>query len=504
MTRAALITIGSVLLLAPSLQAQVTAARPTPSPVSQIPAPLTIDCGCEAKPVPEVLGLVNGIRITKLDLDELVQKRIRELHQEVVDARRRELDLQFNSILLEAEARKRGVNTNKLLEDEVVKKVAAATEADALVYYEANKAQASREFPAVKDDIIAYLTRQRQEEAAKKLAERLRAAAALKISPEAVTPPATPAQRARIFATVNGKNITSADIEDSLKPLIFNVQETVYRLRRQVVELKINDALLEQEAKKRALTTTAVLAAEVNAKVSPITEVDAQKFYAENKERINGEFTTVRPQVIEYLKEQALQKARSDFAARLRSAAQIQVFIDPPTPPVYQVAVDDQPIRGNTTAAVTVVEFTDFECSSCAKQHPILERLITEYGARVKFVIRDFPLLQHVNASKAAEAAEAAREQGKYWEYSALLFRNQKALQVANLKQYAATLGLDRARFDAALDSGKFADKVLRDRLDGQRIGVTGAPTIFVNGRRVTDLSYEGLKTAVEDVLRNR
>ena len=504
MTKAALIFIGSVLWLAPSLQAQVNPARPTSGPVFQTPATANIDCGCEDKPVPELLGLVNGIRITRLDLDDVVQKRIRELQQEVVDARRRELDLQINSTLLETEARKRGVTTNRLLEDEVVKKVASPTEADARAYYDANKSQITREFPAVKDDIIAYLNRTRQEDAAKKLAERLRAAAALKISPEAVTPPASPAQRARIFATVNGKNITSADIEDSLKPLIFNVQETVYRLRRDVVELKINDALLEQEAKKRAITTTAVLAAEVNAKVSPVTDVDAQKFYDENKERINGEFAQVRPQIIDYLKEQALQKARSDFAARLRSAARVQVFIDPPTPPVYQVAVDDQPIRGNATATVTVVEFTDFECSSCAKQHPILERLITEYGTRVKFVVRDFPLLQHENASKAAEAAEAAREQGKYWEYSALLFRNQKALGVDNLKQYASTLGLDRVRFDAALDSGKFADKILRDRLDGQRIGVSGAPTIFVNGRRVSDLSYEGLKTALENGLLNR
>lgn len=504
MTKAALIFFGSVLLLAPSVQAQVNPARLAPSPIPQTRAPVNIDCGCEDKPVPELLGTVNGIRITKLDLDELVQKRIRELHQEVSDARRRELDLQINSFLLETEARKRGVNTNKLLEDEVVKKVVSATEADARGYYDANKAQLNREFPVVKDEIIAYLTRQRQENAAKKLAERLRAAAALKISPEAVTPPTSPAQRARIFATVNGKNITSADIEDSLKPLIFNVQETVYRLRREVVELKINDALLEQEAKKRAITTAAVLAAEVNAKASPVTDVDAQKFYDANKERINGEFAQIRPQLIEYLKEQALQKARSDFAARLRTAAQIQVFIDPPTPPVYHVAVDDQPVRGNATAAVTVVEFTDFECSSCAKQHPILERLITEYGTRVKFVVRDFPLLQHENASKAAEAAEAAREQGKYWDYAALLFRNQKALKVDNLKQYASSLSLDRVRFDAALDSGKFADKVLRDRLDGQRIGVTGAPTIFVNGRRVTDLSYEGLKTAVEKELRHR
>ncbi len=506
MTKAFLIVIGSVLLLTTSAQAQVNPARPASSRVPHTPAPAsqTVDCGCEDKPLPEVLGTVNGIRITKLDIDDQVQQRIRELQQEVVDARRRELDLLINSIVLEAEARKRGVNTTKLLEDDIVNKIAKPTEAEARAFYDQNKAQIPAEFIAVKDDIIAHLTQLREQDGAKKLAEQLRAAAALRISPEPVTAPTTPAQRERVFATVNGNNITSGDIEDSLKPLIFTVQEGVYRLRRQVVELKINDALLEAEAKTRAITTTAVLATEVNARVPAITDADAQKFYDANKARINGDFATVRTQLLDYLKEEAMQKARSDFAARLRGAAQIQVFIDPPTPPVYQVAVDDQPMRGNATATVTVVEFTDFQCASCARQLPVLERLITEYGARVKFVVRDFPLQQHENAGKAAEAAEAAREQGKYWEYTALLYRNQLALQGDKLKQYASTLGLDRARFDAALDSGKFAQKVIRDRLDGQKIGVTSAPTFFVNGRRVSDLTYEGLKAAVENGLRIR
>src|SRR6185436_7214519 len=100
----------------------------------------------------------------------------------------------------------------------------------------------------------------------------------------------------------------------------------------------------------------------------------------------------------------------------------------------------------NPNAKVTLVEFTDFQCPNCAIQQPILERLISEYGSRVRFVVRDFPLTQHENAVKAAEAAECAREQGKYWEYVALLFNNQKSLQVDKLKAYAIELRLDQAK----------------------------------------------------------
>jgi len=132
----------------------------------------------------------------------------------------------------------------------------------------------------------------------------------------------------------------------------------------------------------------------------------------------------------------------------------------------------------------------------------VLDRLLAEYGDRLRLVVRDFPLEMHAEARKAAEAAEAAREQGKYWDFAAILFRNQSALKPEQLKQYAQVIGLDRAKFDAALDTGKFAEKVERDMLDGQRVGISGTPTFFVNGRRAKEFTYEGLKAAIEAALK--
>jgi protein-disulfide isomerase len=182
----------------------------------------------------------------------------------------------------------------------------------------------------------------------------------------------------------------------------------------------------------------------------------------------------------------------------------VQTFLREPAAPVYEIATDDQPTRGVASAPVTIVEFTDFQCPTCASQQPILERIVNEYGERVRLVVRDYPLVMHANARKAAEAAEAARAQGKYWEYVALLFANQNALEVPKLKEYATRAGLDRAKFDAMLDSGQFADKVSRDVSDGSVIGVSGTPSIFVNGRPLNDRSYEGLKAAVEAALKEK
>ena len=486
-----------------------TASAPTQKPAAAQNAPATSttspgtdDCGCEDKRLSDILGVVNGVKITKHDLSPETRTRIEQLQREVIDARKRELDLQIDTLLLEAEAKKRQTSPSQVIKDEVIAKVQGPTDSEAQTFYDQNKGQIKTEFKDAKEDILRYLRFQRQQELARKLAERLRATAQLQVLAKPSAPPASEADRSRLLAVVNGKQITMGDIETSLRPLIFNVQEQVYALRKQDLDLKINDTLLAQEAQKRQITSRALLEAEVTAKMPRITEAQAQEFYQQNKERISGEFTQTKDQIIQYMQENREQEATLAFAQQLRRASVVQVNLSAPESPVFKISTDDQPIKGNANAPVTIVEFTDFQCPSCAQQHPVLERIVSEFGDRVRLVVRDFPLSQHTHAPKAAEAAEAAREQGKYWEYIAVLFRNQSALEVNKLKQYASDLGLDRARFDASLDSSKFAEKVQRDLSDGQRLGVNGTPTFYINGQRVSDRSYEGLKATIEAALK--
>jgi protein-disulfide isomerase len=462
----------------------------------------TVDCGCEDKPLPEIIGVVNGVKISKADLTPETRARVEQLQRQVVEARSRELDLQIDSLLLESEAKKRGVTPSQVIKDEVIAKVQTPTDAEAQTFYDKNKASIKAEFKDEKTNIIEFLRYQRQQEEAQKLAERLRAAAQVKVIAKPTAPALTTADRTRVLAVVNDKQITMGDIETSLRPLIFNVQEQVYALRSQDLELKINDTLLSQEAQKKGVTTRALLDAEVSAKVPRVTDAQAQAFFDENKDRISGDFAQTKAQIIHYLQEQKEQEATLAFAGQLRKAATIQVNLTAPESPAFSIATDDQPVKGTAKALVTIVEFTDFECPSCARQHPVLEKIMTEFGDRVRLVVRDFPLSQHANARKAAEAAEAAREQGKYWEYAGVLFRNQSALGVDKLRQYATDLGLDRARFDAALESSKFAEKVQRDVIDGHKLGINGTPTLYINGRRISDNSYEAMKSAIETALK--
>jgi len=462
------------------------------------------DCGCEVKTPTDALAIVNGVKISPKEVDESIKKQVADLENQVIQARKHELDLEINTRLLEAEAKRRGITSSTLLDQEVTRKVKRATEEEALAFYQQNKQQIQGDYNELKESIINYLTNQRQQAEADKLASSFRTSYQVKVLVDSPTPPTKPEDGARVFATVNGENITSAKIEEDMRPLIFNVQMEIYKLRKQSLELKINDALLEREAQNRKVTTRALLDAEVGAKVKKITEGDARDFYDKNKEKIQGDYAPLKDKIIDYLQQLEEQKAESAFADQLRKSAKIEMFLKEPVAPVLSIATDDRPARGRVDAPVTIIEFTDYQCPSCSALHPIVEQLVGEYGDKLRLVIREFPLDRHENAFKAAEAAEAAREQGKYWEYIDILFHNQTALGLDKLKEYATLLGLDRAKFDASLDSGKFAETVKRDLNDGNRLGIDSTPTVFINGRKFTgDKTRDGLKATIDSLLRD-
>jgi protein-disulfide isomerase len=143
------------------------------------------------------------------------------------------------------------------------------------------------------------------------------------------------------------------------------------------------------------------------------------------------------------------------------------------------------PMSGPADAKVTLVEFSDFECSECARGFPLSTHIRNVYGRDVRFVFRQFPLRSNPHAHLAAEASLAAQAQGKFWEYHDILFSNQHDLSRAALERYAQAAGLDLPRFRRALDQAQFAAAVDRDLELGRRVSVKDLPALFVNGRHV-------------------
>jgi protein-disulfide isomerase len=142
-------------------------------------------------------------------------------------------------------------------------------------------------------------------------------------------------------------------------------------------------------------------------------------------------------------------------------------------------------VKGPADAPIELVEYGDFECPHCGRAAISVNELTAELGDRLLFAFRHFPLSKmHPHARKAAQAAEAAAAQGKFWEMHDLLFTNASELELENLIEYARQLDLDIARFEAELAADTWADRVQQDVASGVRSGVNGTPTFFINGVR--------------------
>ena len=169
------------------------------------------------------------------------------------------------------------------------------------------------------------------------------------------------------------------------------------------------------------------------------------------------------------------------------------------------VSLDDDAVKGAEDAPVTIIEFSDFECPFCGRYiKETYPQIVKDYvnTGKVKYVFRDFPLEFHTEAQKAAEAAECAGQQDKYWEMHDQLFANQDKLDLESLKGYAKKLGLDTEKFNTCLTSGVMAPEVKKDLAAGQEYGVSGTPAFFINGKLLSGaLPYATFKQEIDAAL---
>ena len=470
----------------------------TPTPQAQpVAQPTPVSQPVRPPAAPAALVIVNGQTLTTADLEPALRQELESLDDKIANARRSVLDLQINTMLLQVEAKKRRIDSHRLYELEVTNRITPPTPAQIKKFIDENRDQfAGMDPTVVNQQVTAYLNGEAENKLADDLVNRLRRSNPVVMGVDINSPNLNPAS---IVATIGGQPLTAAPLIERLKPIIYKMRIEAYEVTKQRVDRLVDDMLLLEEARRRQVGPEEIVRAEISDKVRPPTEAEVAQFYNENKSRISGDLNSVRNQIATYLQNESRQRFEKDLSAKLRKGADIRWLISEPPQVVQNINVDDDPARGEATAPVTIVEFTDFQCPACAAMHPVLEEVLKSYGNRVRFVVRDFPLNQHEWARKAAEAANAANAQGKFFEYIAVLFKNQKALDVPNLKKYATQVGLDRARFDAALDRGVYAAEVQKDVEDGEIYGVGSTPTIFVNGVQLRILSAEGLKAAIDN-----
>ena len=302
-------------------------------------------------------------------------------------------------------------------------------------------------------------------------------------APPAASEPAPSADASTVVAEVAGERITLGLVDERAKGQLESLRHQQYEVRRQALNDLVNERLLEKAAAKRGLSQEALIKAEVDEKITPPSEKDVKELFERYRSR-NGElaFDVVRPQIESSLLQQRRNERDAAFREGLRDKGEVRVLLAEPRTTVVIPA--DAPSLGPASAAVTIVEFLDYQCPYCHRAQEAVDEVLKRYKGKVRFVHRDF-ILGKPRSMPAARAARCAGEQNRFWEYHRDLLVTDGDLSDPDLEKRASSFRLDVPRFKTCLASDRYDAAIQQAARYGVELGINGTPTFFVNGRRL-------------------
>src|SRR6266568_1079191 len=314
-------------------------------------------------------------------------------------------------------------------------------------------------------------------------------AAACRRSPEP-RPTASPppgASASEVVARADGVAIRADELDERVAKRLMRLRQEEYEIRRQALEEMIGERLLEKEAGARGISKEDVLRDEVDHQVQEPDPKLLEQLYEQNKARFGGK---TKAEVLGELRKALRNRQRSErqaaFQATLRQKAQVEVALSAPRMDVAIPA--SAPTLGPNGAAVTIVEFTDYQCPFCHRAQATIDQVLSTYAGKVQLVHRDFPLEGHPQAFPAARASRCAGEQGKFWDYHRSLMRAPGPMDEADLQSRAASLKLDSAAFATCLASGRHDASIQES-----------TPAYFINGRLIIGARpFEAFKDVID------
>lgn len=280
-----------------------------------------------------------------------------------------------------------------------------------------------------------------------------------------------------------GRMITLREVDEQAGPQIFTLLKQLYEIRKAALNSLIARVLLEEEAARRGIPVAELRRSIMSAPVEVAPE-QVEKVLGDGPQPPSGlSEDEIRERIRLDLESQARVRNLQSALDGLRSRSGIEIkLVEPEPAPVSVTAVG--PSRGPEEAPVTIVEFSDFQCPFCRRASATIDELLKSYDGKVRLVFRHFPLPNHPQAFRAAQAAVCAEAGGRFWEYHDRLFAAQN-LSDEMLKGMASEAGLDAESFSACLDSARAREQVNKDLQEGRKIGIQGTPFFTINGRPV-------------------
>ncbi len=418
----------------------------------------------------ETLATANGRSFTVQDLSPQVGEAWTKLPETLANARKELLSQEIEDVLLKAEADSQTIAVNQLIEKEVAKKVSDPTEKQIKDIYETNRSQVGdATFAEVRPQIVSFLRQEPEKKAFANYLESLKKKYKVTYGKDVNSKSFATDD---FLATVGERKITYQEFIKKNGLTLYEYEANVFDTVQNSLEQVVDSALFAAEAQSLEIATSDYIAREITNKLKTYSDEETE------------------------IVQTALRK-------KLYPKYSVKFFTNEPKPFIQNISIDDDPILGDKNAPVTVVMFTDFQCPACSTVDPILKNVIAGYGNKVRLVIRDFPLERiHENAFQAALAANAANMQGKFGEYKELLYKNQNSLDTESLKKYAANIGLNVKKFETDMTDEKAAIEIRKDIADGNIYGVSGTPSIFVNGYKIRGLSVKSFRKAIDRALK--
>lgn len=315
-----------------------------------------------------------------------------------------------------------------------------------------------------------------------------------------------------VVAEVAGSAITQMDLQQAaakdleqleMQSIQFKAKQE--RKRHQILEARlkriVGEKLVGLEATDRSVSIQELLDSEVYSQIGQPTEEEIDSFYKSNEKRLKGTKEKLVPLIRQHLTSQKRQQGYQRYVDQLKQKFSVAYHLQPFR---VNVTTAGHPEVGPANAPVTIVEFSDFECPYCSRFLTTLKSVTEKYRDQVRLVFRQFPLNSiHSSAQKAAEASLCASDQGKFWEMHDLMFADQKNLQIKDLQSKAESAGLDLDIFESCLSSDKYQQRVLQDVAEGSVAGVTGTPSLFINGRPLSgNVPFQNVIQIIEDELK--
>ncbi|MEA9357807.1 thioredoxin domain-containing protein [Bacteriovorax sp. PP10] len=296
-----------------------------------------------------------------------------------------------------------------------------------------------------------------------------------------------PAPSKEIVASMGGQPVLEKDLVKGIESDLYEAELKVYEIKYAKLQSMLLERFMNQDPDKKNLTNDEFLDKFI-AKNVKITDAQVEAFIKERqipKDQINPE---IKARIVEYLTVESKKVAVDNWIAEKTKKTPVEIYIQKPSLPMFEVNVGDAPFKGGSDAKVTIVEFSDFQCPFCSKGAQVLSAIEKKYGNKVKIAFKHYPLPFHAQARIAAEASMCANEQDTklFWKMHDAMFADQSKLDKDNLIATAKKAGVKEAEFKACLESGKFKAKVDANVAEGGVIGIKSTPTFFINGKLIS------------------